>query len=386
MNLYVSIESICIMDNNNPSNWITDLDPLVNGTISTDLNIILFSRRDNYKDIAKQLDSNSLANVYFINRSDSESFKTFMLQHPGKNILLGPKKEDMFKASNLKILFLCPMWANKIDALAQKYGTNIVSIDSLIKILKILSVRKNFYYQLDVDKKTTVYALTSANNYGATETESQLIDIFRNTLKQGNRQYFSAVLFYLLSSIMENPNLRGTNLWGIMPSSGTNFNQEMLEIKDHCRYLTGNRFKDPIFIRHTQTNKSHQTNKTQRLFIGAKKHLDTIEINPKYKQKIKGKTVCILDDYVTNGISFEALRNLLEAAGAKRIFFIAIGRFRSRDNKGLGSYQKENYSFSGDIFGPSNKAKLDDKWVDFGKNGFYDESAKASLVQLTKLL
>lgn len=101
MNLYVSIESICIMDNNNPSNWITDLDPLVNGTISTDLNIILFSRRDNYKDIAKQLDSNSLANVYFINRSDSESFKTFMLQHPGKNILLGPKKEDMFKAARI---------------------------------------------------------------------------------------------------------------------------------------------------------------------------------------------------------------------------------------------------------------------------------------------
>ncbi|KMY76764.1 hypothetical protein, partial [Leuconostoc mesenteroides] len=62
MNLYVSIESICIMDNNKPSNWVTDLDSLVNGTISTDLNIILFSHRSNYKDIAKQLASNSLAN------------------------------------------------------------------------------------------------------------------------------------------------------------------------------------------------------------------------------------------------------------------------------------------------------------------------------------
>lgn len=97
MNLYVSIESICIMDNNKPSNWVTDLESLVNGTISTDLNIILISHRGNYKDIAKQLDSNSLANVYFIARSDSASFKTFILQHPGKIFYWGQKKKICLK-------------------------------------------------------------------------------------------------------------------------------------------------------------------------------------------------------------------------------------------------------------------------------------------------
>lgn len=302
-----------------------------------------------------------------------------------KNIFLGVKDVDLFNATASKILLLYPTWAATNEKRCKQYGIPISDFKSLEKLITIIARQKAFYYSLKVDERTTVYALTSANNYGATINENEAINKLHETLKNGDPSHLQAIMCYLLAGIMSHDDLKSTDIWGIMPSSGTTLNTEMMAIKKQCRYLTGKKLPENILLRHTETSKSHGTSRDTRLSIGAKKHLDTMILNPYYKDKLANKTVTILDDYVTNGISFEAARNLLEAENVKQINFVAIGRFRSRMSNGLGIYQKESYSLAEDLFSANTSAQLTKRDKDFGMNGKYDESAHADLADLAKL-
>ena len=85
-----------------------------------------------------------------------------------KNIFLGVKDVDLFNATASKILLLYPTWAATNEKRCKQYGIPISDFKSLEKLITIIARQKTFYYSLKVDERTTVYALTSANNYGAT--------------------------------------------------------------------------------------------------------------------------------------------------------------------------------------------------------------------------
>jgi hypothetical protein len=47
-----------------------------------------------------------------------------------------------------------------------------------------------------------------------------------------------------------------------------------------------------------------------------------------YEHEIVGKTVCVVDDYLTTNSTFDACRALLHACGANRVICVSIGIFR----------------------------------------------------------
>ncbi|OJG83688.1 hypothetical protein RV14_GL000922 [Enterococcus ratti] len=298
-------------------------------------------------------------------------------------IIVGSSDTDLYLAANNKLLLINPSWSYIQEEKAKKYGFSLDTPSTLIKMLKIIENQNSWYYELDLDDKSTVYALTAANNKDAQENESVMINRFRNLLKSGDRTYFEALFFHLISGIMKSDELRQISIWGIMPSSGLALNEDMLEIKERCRYLTNVKNKNPLLTRHTAVEKSRTTEHGRRLEIGAKKHLDSIKLNPVYKGKLEGKTVCILDDYLTNGSSFEAVRNLLMKAGAEKVYFVAFGRFK----RGLlGIYQKENYYIERDVYSDNYVALLSSKDSEFGCNGVYNEDARTEVDNIYKIL
>lgn len=298
-------------------------------------------------------------------------------------IVIGANDNDLFLATTYKLLYLYPVWDSKEQEKAIKYGFHIDNFNKLFECIKIIENQTKFYYTLEIDEKTTLYALTSANDNIATQNESQMIAKFKKVLKEGDRTDFQALFFHMISSIMKSDNLRKIDIWGIMPSSSTRLNDDMLEIKDRCRYLTNRRMKKDVFIRHTAVTKSHQTSYEIRRNVGAKKHLDSIMINPELKGRLKGKTVCILDDYVTNGISFEALRNLLLNEGVEKIYFFAFGRFKRGQ---MGIYQKEDYIISGDAYTKNYTYELVSVDKNFGDHGVYDHSAREEVDNIKNIL
>ena len=83
--------------------------------------------------------------------------------------------------------------------------------------------------------------------------------------------------------------------------------------------------------------------------MGAREEFRTICINPDFKNKIntlkksKKFNVCIFDDYMTHGNSFNAVRNLLQYLGANKIIFVSLGNFGR-------PFQKIDYAIKGDVF------------------------------------
>lgn len=56
---------------------------------------------------------------------------------------------------------------------------------------------------------------------------------------------------------------------------------------------------------------------------------DSTRINPSSIQSIKGKNIILFDDFLTTGTSLEWGRNLLLAAGAKKVILVSIGKYRT---------------------------------------------------------
>ncbi|HCA7534035.1 TPA: phosphoribosyltransferase, partial [Staphylococcus pseudintermedius] len=88
--------------------------------------------------------------------------------------------------------------------------------------------------------------------------------------------------------------------------------------------------------------KSTEINSSFRRQLDSSRHFETLHLNPKFKNKLKGVTVVVLDDYVTNGHTFEAVRNLLTEAGVKKIYLITMGTFKM-------PYQIQQVDFKDDI-------------------------------------
>ena len=105
-----------------------------------------------------------------------------------------------------------------------------------------------------------------------------------------------------------------------------------------------------ILLRTSPKQKAHLSySANQRIDMGASDEFKTICINPDFKNKISslkksGKfNVCIFDDYMTHGNSFNAVRNLLQHLGANKIIFVSLGNFGK-------PFQKKDYILTGDVY------------------------------------
>ncbi|MFB8426439.1 hypothetical protein ACFC4S_30995 [Priestia megaterium] len=273
------------------------------------------------------------------------------LENAQDYIFVGSSDEDLHLTAAKKMLLINPGWSVKKGELPAKYAITLHSPWQLLEAVRLISNQSEWYFKLEIPEGTQVLALTSANtqNYDVNTSEREVVDGFRSLLKAGDRKYFNTLYFHLISGVMKSPELREVEVWGTFPSSSsTKDNEELEELKERCRYLTGRRLAKPLFIRHTTVPKSRGTNDEERLRIGCKKHFDSIVLNKYYKEnnRIRGKVVCVLDDYLTNGISFESARNLLLAAGARKVILVGLGRFRKGPQ---GRYQHEVYDISGNV-------------------------------------
>lgn len=318
-----------------------------------------------------------------------KNFDSFIINHPGKRVYIGDSDQDFFTAVNSKTLLLVPTWINEQhEGKALTYGIQMDTEDQLIQMLQIFSTINTLFYELKVDDLATVYALTDANKVKSSPNELEVINKFRATLKYQDSTNLDALKLILSAGLSGKDEFENTDIWAIMPSSGTEYNSEMMNIKEKIKYQFKGRYDttdQPLIIRYKPVGKSHLTPRRERLHKGAAKHLESIHLNPYYRHKLKDKVVTVLDDYVTNGISFESIRNLLKEAEVKQVNFIAIGRFHNSDNGGGGIYQKEDYVISGDIYQPCYEFKLCDV-ADIGGNGVYNNAAKEAMEEIRNIL
>lgn len=304
--------------------------------------------------------------------------------HAMTSIILGITDDDLFIATNTKTLLLAPDWIDGVSQLVEKYGVHIQSPKILFSMIGVLQNQKAWYYRLQLSNKSTLIALSCANDNWATADEQVVIDNFRHALKNGSQAYRDALLFHFLSGVTQSQELRKIEIWAAMPSSKGRPSEILTEFKEHCRYLTGRRLKEDLLIRNSPTRSSHSTNGNyRRTSLDASKHLDTMNINPSYQNKLKGKVVCVIDDYVTNGTTTEAVRALLESAGVTKIIFVSIGRYM----RGItGFYKREDYKIDGNVYTTGFHFQQIQIDPTFGRYAEINNSARSEVATIRRIL
>jgi len=66
----------------------------------------------------------------------------------------------------------------------------------------------------------------------------------------------------------------------------------------------------------------------------------TLVLNPRYKEKVRGRHVVVLDDFTTTGMSLEWAKTLLLSAGAEEVTMVAVGKYPKPHDR---------YRFSGEV-------------------------------------
>lgn len=328
-----------------------------------EVEVILITRnKEKYKKIIDE-NINDQANIKY---GDRGKFSRKFLERSYKNIMfVGAVDEDIRIAANNKILLINPLWITNVEPNVLKYGFQMKNFKQIVNCIDILGLDNELFYDFRVDEKTRLIAVSNANKYYAVENEAEIIKKYMSTLKYGNANYRYAVYFHYLTMITGMEDFHDVDYWMAVPSSTGSNENNIYDIVKRTRYLLNNRKSDELFIRHKPARKSTAMDKSDRIKEGSKRHFETIHLNPKYKGKLKGKKVCIIDDYVTNGPSFESVRNLLIHEEVNEIILVAIGTFQQ-------AYHKEEYKIKGNIYEPGYNYSL------IKKNRIYGEANEKS--------
>jgi hypothetical protein len=269
-------------------------------------------------------------------------------------LFVGNKDQDFYTAVNIKVPLLYPLWTRNIESKAKQYGYEIHNVDELRKFIGTYNNQNSWYFSLDLPDGSKVYSLICAHYYSLyiPEKERELVIGFEKLLKDGNKLYFKVFLAHFIASMTNKPEFRDIDIWSVFPSSGLELNEDMMFFKEKVRTTTkvrnphliesGQRINN-LFIRHTQITKSHLMRREDRKKEGCVRHFKSIYLNDAYKGKLKGKNICVFDDYLTHGNSFEAARNLLRKEGVNNIIFVSIGRFNN-------PYIYQEYAIDGDAY------------------------------------
>lgn len=273
-------------------------------------------------------------------------------------IVLATKLHDMTMAINAKTLLLVASYAesnNPDDRLySSDYGIGMNTTNSLRKFVDHFTNLTNpWYFKISVDDNFKVYGLTNAQYHNQTEDSVRLSRRLKDFLKQGDGTNATLFKIYsLLATYHIHEEFANIDEWGVYPSSNMEANEELESIKEILRKsYRSSRLTQPILVRTENSRARHQMATDARLNDGCDSQLSTIVLNDRYRGRLEGRNVCIIDDYSNHGSSSETVRHLLQAAGVNSVLFIVLGKFRD-------TYKKFDYSIEGNVFGN----------FEFGKN------------------
>jgi hypothetical protein len=269
-----------------------------------------------------------------------------------QTIVLGSKDHDMYTAAHTNSILLTAVYSQSNNAGAvifiKQYGVPLNNVASLGKFFeRFYGLSQPWYFRVEVDPVTTLYALTNANTFGIKGTpEEELKRKFLDCLKNDNATHLVAFSSYFLVSCHLLEEFRDIDIWDIYPSSSKErVNEDLLYFARMAAHSFKKTFpKHRLLIRKAPASKRHFKNPALRVDHGCKEELETMIINPAYNGKLAGKSVAIIDDFTRFGTSCETARILLREAGVRKVVFIAMGKFGG-DNQ----YHAYEYSIAGNI-------------------------------------
>lgn len=327
--------------------------------------------------------------IIFMNRSVGSKKVVKETKEEGSIFgMMGVVKEDAIFAFNCKIpLFNSEkVYSGSVDISkkVKNYGLPIIEFQNIIDCFKSYEIYKGGYFHISFGEKYSVISLNNANTYRKQEEEVRIKEIFETNLKGDKatrkQRTLLLLLFQLMNEVTSNKDFEEVDYWETFPSSDPDNSETSISfLKEAVRMIVNGEPKTgpEILIRKSSMQAKHNSEGQFRLTNKSNKDLDTLIVNPTLIKKIKGKVICIIDDYITNGYSAEAAKHLLLVSGAKKVIFISIGKFGRK-------YYSTNYCIQGDTSESYSYKFLNE--VCYNEAKFYNANSDLDILHFSNLV
>lgn len=312
--------------------------------------VAILAQRQTIGVLSPNVPSEYKDNLKFISRDRSKWHHVNDFQRKGNMVaIVGVVQEDAIFAFQSKIpLFNPSSLGFDVDTKIDQYGLPIACLQDIIDCYKAFEIHQDNYFRMDFADDFTVVSLNNANTLYRPLEEARIKEIFKANLKgdiqSRNHKILLLLLFHLVNEVTTNVFYEEVDYWGTFPSSNpANTLTSISFLKESVRCIVGGgpRKGAELFLRIKEKPPKHLSG-TKKYSDKGKEDFETLIVNPQHYSKIKGKVICIIDDYITTGYSSEVAKTLLFAAGARKVIFLSIGKFGKK-------YFSTNYDIQGNV-------------------------------------
>lgn len=246
---------------------------------------------------------------------------------PHQIIVLGASRDDLAMAKNGGATFVAAGWLAGSDAAA--YGIRVADVAELDRAVGILAEWAGGWWY-SWRGRYSIHALTDLSGYNQADAQQRFGKRVTAIVKQGGAELPALLALCSRSLFASDFHLAQKGMWGVYPSSAVcEPDGEVLSDFTHRLRTTVARAQfakrgNPLFVRHQEAPKRSR-GAGDRLDPSAQ--LASIHLNPFYRGKVAGRTVVVVDDCLTYGLSFGVAEALLRGAGAADVRCVALGKF-----------------------------------------------------------
>ncbi|GGS45338.1 hypothetical protein [Streptomyces violaceus] len=296
--------------------------------------------------------------------------------------IVGTSEWDWRTAINAGVVHVHARWANHVR---NAEGMITLSADEPADVAELLEHffldEPRWAFARDDARDFKIRSLLTPNvRFPQNSGTFQLQDVFTRgrTITIGDHDARDILMLRLLSSAYLDGTLPHRSFFCVYPSSSPGrVSEQLAGFLTNAKVMVGSYYREDLLERVTQAPDTslerwrRTTGQGSTADISIAAQARTVRVNPKYRGKLKGKTVIVFDDFTTEGKSIEWARILLSKAGAAQVIALTVGKYGSRH---------VNYALPGAAIDPytvSNLSATD--FVSAVFSGTYGPGPEASL-------
>ena len=115
-------------------------------------------------------------------------------------------------------------------------------------------------------------------------------------------------------------------IWCLYPGHEGGYGSVLVSFSMMGSRLFREQYKQELIQRHTNAPSSKDLRLAHKPVV-IDTQLQTIKLNPQFKDKIKDHPVIVIDDFTTESYGFETARNFFFNAKASSVICIAVGKY-----------------------------------------------------------
>jgi Haloacid dehalogenase-like hydrolase len=246
-------------------------------------------------------------------------------------VWLGDGDLDMRSAVNGGVILFAAVWSDQNF----QWGIPVGTPDLFrLYLNEFFTAPAGWYYQLsskDTNGNTVeTRALIDGSGAGIQALKSDLLGFLKYgsypTIGRIAMPTLDFMTYHILSSVYADGLYRTADTWTIYPGSRGGANPALSTLAGPFARLFRDRFVPDLLERHTRAKDQGETRQAGGN-VDWTNQFNTIRLNPQHRQRIDGKRIRVIDDFITQGFSAECARILLTEGGATEVVVISIGKY-----------------------------------------------------------